>query len=88
LLPINVAGFIMIAAGFLPALGVCRLLGDDRDGLKLVIGGPLTLALDLAYRLRSPAGSLFLPRRGGKLAYLPLWVFGIFWIGYGAWQLS
>jgi hypothetical protein len=88
LLPINVAGLVMIAASFLPALGVCRLIGDDRDGLKLVIGGPLALALDLVYRIRSPDGNLFLPGRGGKLAYLPLWVFGIFWLCYGVWQLA
>ncbi len=87
LLPANGTGFALIAASFLPALGVCYLVGDDRDGLKLTVGGPLALGLDLMYRLRSPDGHWLLPGRGGKFAFLPLWVFGIFWFCTGIWEL-
>jgi hypothetical protein len=55
--------------------------------MKLVIGGPLALVIDLVYRLRSPSGDLLLPSRGGKFLYLPVWVFAIFWFLYGLWQL-
>lgn len=87
LLPFNAAAFAIVALSFLPALGICQLLRDNRDGMKLVIGGPLALAIDLVYRLRSPSGNLLLPSRGGKFLYLPVWVFAIFWSLYGLWQL-
>lgn len=87
LLPFNGAAFAIVAVSFLPALGICRLMGDDRDGTKLVIGGPLALVIDLAYRLRSPSGHLFLPGSGGKFLYLPVWMLAIFWCVYGLWQL-
>jgi hypothetical protein len=88
LLPLNGAGFVMIAAGFLPALGICHLLGDDRDGLALAIGGPLTLAIDLVYRLTMPSGHWVVPSRGGKFFFLPLWVWSVFWTLFGVWHLS
>ena len=87
LLPFNVAAVAIVAVSFLPALGICRLLGDDRDGTKLAIGGPLALVIDLVFRFRSPLGDLWLPGRGGKFLYLPVWVFAIFWSLYGLWQL-
>ena len=87
LLPVNAAAFVILGVSFLPALGICRLLRDDRDGMKLIIGGPLALVIDLVYRLRSPSGDLLLPSRGGKFLYLPVWVFAIFWSLYGLWQL-
>lgn len=83
----NAAAYIIMAASFLPALGICFLLGDDRDGLKLVLGGPLALLIDLVYRLRSPSGHLLLPDGGGKLLYFPVWMLAIFWFLYGLWQL-
>jgi hypothetical protein len=87
LLPFNAAAFAIVAVSFLPALGICRLLGDERDGMKLVIGGPVALVIDLIYRLRSKSGDLLLPGRGGKFLYLPVWVFAIFWSLYGLWHL-
>jgi hypothetical protein len=88
LFPINVAGYVIIAASFLPALAVCHLLGDNRDGAKLAIGGPLVLLMDLAYRLRFKSKDFLSPAAGGKFLYLPLWPFGIFWSLFGLWQLS
>ncbi|HEX4611349.1 MAG TPA: hypothetical protein VH092_24360 [Urbifossiella sp.] len=88
LFPLNDIGFGVLALSFIPAVIVCELLRDDRDGMKLVIGGPLTAAIDLGYRLRTQAGSVLLPERGGKFFWLPIWVFGFLWTLYGLWQLS
>lgn len=87
LLPFNAAAFAIVAASFLPALGICFMLGDDRDGMTLLLGGPLALMIDLAYRLRSPSGHLLLPGGGGKFLYFPVWMLAIFWCLYGLWQL-
>lgn len=78
----------MIAIGFLPVLGVCNLLGDDRSGLILAIGGPIIVALDVAYRFQWSSGDLLQPGHGGKFLFLPIWLFGIFWFAYGMWQLK
>ena len=87
-LPFNLGGVVITALSFWPALGICYLLGDARDGMKLVIGGPLAFVLDLAYRSStSPSRDWFSPSQGGKWLYLPLWMFGIFWTLYGVWQL-
>jgi len=85
---INRAGFAIIAASFLPAMAICYLLGDDRKGTELVIGGILALAFDLGYRLKTPTGHWFLPDGGGKVIYLPVWMWSIFWIIFGIWELS
>lgn len=87
LLPLNVAGFVIIAVSFLPALGICHLIGDNRDGTKLAIGGMLSLAIDLLYRFSIPSGHWLLPNHGGKFFFLPVWMFGIFWTVYGVKQL-
>lgn len=87
LLPFNAAGFVIVAVSFLPILGLCRLRGEERDAVVLAIGGPVALALDLAYRLRFSGGDLVSPNRGGKFLWLPLWGFGVFWLVYGLWQL-
>jgi len=85
--PVNASGLVIIALSFLPALGICHLLGDARDSMKLAIGGPLAVVIDLVYRGTSPSGHWFLPNHGGKFFFLPLWMFGVFWSLYGAWQL-
>ncbi len=85
-LPFNAIGLVIVAVSFLPVLGVCRLIGEERTGVVLAIGGPVALALDLRYRLRFSGGDLVLPSRGGKFLWLPLWGFGPFWFAYGLWQ--
>ena len=77
----------MAVGSFLPALGLCHLLGEDRDGAKLALGAPLAIALDLAYRGTRPVRRWLVPSGGGKFLYLPVWLCGILWAVYGVWQL-
>jgi hypothetical protein len=85
--PLNAAGFLIIAGSFVPALVICYLIGDNRDGMKLAIGGPLALAADLVYRLTIRDGHWLVPTAGGKFLFLPVWVFGVFWTIYGVCQI-
>lgn len=84
--PFNVVGFVIVAASFLPVLGICRLLGEGRDAVVFAIGGPIGLTLDLGYRLQFSKGDLIHPNLGGKFLWLPLWWVAIFWCVYGLWQ--
>ena len=86
--PLNGSGLLIVATCFLPALAIGQLLGDNRDAVKLVIGGPVATVMDLIYRNFSPDGHWIYPNAGGKFLYFPMWVFGIFWTLYGTWKLA
>jgi hypothetical protein len=86
-LGINKLGFLLGCLCAAAAYAVAWCIGDFRDEILLVVFGPIAIAADLSYRLKSPSGHWLYPNSGGKFAYLPLWFWGIFWLCYGAWGL-
>jgi hypothetical protein len=86
-LPFNKAGTLMLVISALLSWGICHLIGDNRDGTKLAVIGPISAAIDLGYRVTSPSGHWLFPNHGGKLLFVPVWFLGVFWIIYGVWQL-
>lgn len=80
---INLLGIVMAAAGFGIAYGVGTLLGSTEEDLIMIIGGPIITIADLGYRLRSRTGHWFQSDGGGSLFFLPMWLFGLFWLGLG-----
>jgi hypothetical protein len=83
----NWVGLLMFAASIGTGMGIGHLLGDPREGLVMVTGGPLAVVFDLVYRLVRPGGHWFHPDRGGSLFYLPVWLFGIAWTLLGTYYL-
>jgi hypothetical protein len=59
-----------------------------REVVLLVVFGPVATVADLGYRLGSASGHWFHPNAGGKFFFLPLWLWGIFWLCYGLWGLN
>jgi hypothetical protein len=86
--PLNGSGLAILVLSFLPALAICQVIGDNRDGVKLVIGGPVSSVMDLAYRCSSPERHWLYPNDGGKFFFFPMWMFGVFWTLYGTWKLA
>jgi hypothetical protein len=76
-------------------LGVCvvglgigfmigRLAHASDDHLMMLIGGPIMVALDLAYRKGAETGHWIRPRGGGHFFYIPAWIWGaVFFLGAG-----
>jgi hypothetical protein len=86
--PLNGSGLVILVLSFLPALVISQMIGDNRDGIRLVIGGPISFMMDLIYRCSSPERHWLYPNGGGKFLFFPMWMFGIFWTLYGMWRLA
>jgi hypothetical protein len=84
--------FNLIGAGILMAAGaigylVAYLSGEKSGGLSILAGGLTAVVLDVLYRTKREDGSLFHPRRGGHISFIPAWIIGSVMImvgGYGA----
>lgn len=74
----NLVGIVIFALSFGIATGVAKVLGLSAEGLTMLIGGPLAVSLDLAYR--KLVGKHWLrPGAGGSLFFIPVWLLGIVW---------
>jgi hypothetical protein len=79
----NVVGFGIVVFGFGAAYGIGALLGATDDGMLLILGGPLTMALDLLVRLKGEDGHWIIPNRGGYFVFIPIWILGAIWTVLG-----
>jgi hypothetical protein len=79
----NIPGIIMLGLSFGIAFGLKEQIGMTAEGPPMLIGGLLVTACDLLYRLKRDEGHLFYPSGGGSLFFLPVWLFGIFWVVAG-----
>jgi hypothetical protein len=84
----NKAGYVLIGLGFGLAFLICWLGGAVSNQRLLLIGGPITTVLDLSYRRYSAGGHWLRPDRGGRFLLLPVWVFGLIWLAFGAFEIT
>ena len=80
----NALGLAFIGIGFAVAISIRALAGIESEGATMLILGPVVAAADLLFRLLHPSGHWFMPRRGGALFFLPVWLFGVLWTVLGA----
>jgi hypothetical protein len=81
----NLAGACIFGAAFTVAE---LAAGTARDGVHQVVFGAAVASLDAAYRaywLRVPVLNL---SHGGRMLWLPIWGFGLLWIGLGLNRLA
>jgi len=84
----NGAGLLILVASFVPALILAKAIGDDRDCVKMMIGGPLACTLDLIYRLKSPQRLLAVSEPGRQVLLSPgVECFGVFLDAVRDWEL-
>ena len=79
----NTAGTLMFLAAFGAAYGIMRGLGVMNEGLVMLVAGPLLAIADLLYR-RHKHVRLLRGAGGGTFLLLPVWLWGVFWTGLGA----
>lgn len=79
----NAAGFLILAVSFGTAFGVGWIAGFNDEGRLMVVGGALVALIDFGFRTTRENGHWFYPSRGGELFFLPVWLFGVLWVGPG-----
>ena len=85
--PFNIIGVLI--AGPPMALGyfIAKKSGvEDYENLGMVIGGPLTVAVDAIYR-RVYEIEMFEPVRGPSICWLPVWLISAIWAALGVGRL-
>lgn len=70
----NVVGLVMLVVSVMATGGVLHLVGISNDTALAVIGSAMMALLDVAYR--GYRGSTAFGRAGGRLFFLPVWLFG------------
>jgi hypothetical protein len=80
--------FNFIGAGILIAgIGVGYLVtmtfGQKAAVPAVILEGLVLVALDLIYRMKREDGSLFHPRRGGHISFIPVWIIGLGFLAFG-----
>lgn len=79
----NRVAYLILLFSFGPAILCGALIGDLSPRKPLVIGGLLSTAIDLTYRLSSPTRHWLRLSRGGRFFCFPIWLMGIFWLVMG-----
>jgi hypothetical protein len=79
----NYVGILMTVIAFAVAFGIGAIVGTDAEGPLMVIAGPLLAGMDIAYRLNTRDGHIYIPHKGGSLFFLPAWAFGGLWFVLG-----
>lgn len=74
----NLVGIAIFAVSFGLATALGNVFGHTSEGLLMTIAGPLSVALDLAYR-KFVGKHWTRPGAGGSLFFLPVWGLGILW---------
>jgi hypothetical protein len=80
----NGLGLALVLAVFVP-LGMARArFPSIAEGVLIGAGGAISLLLDLGLRRALRHESLMEYHRGGRLVYLPVWIWGVLWLLVGA----
>jgi hypothetical protein len=74
------AGILLLA--IIIGSSVAYLFGDKTGALSVVVVSLVAIVLDVLYR-RKRGGSLFHPRRGGHVSFIPVWIIGLIFLGVG-----
>jgi hypothetical protein len=80
----NPIGIGICALAFGSAIAIGKYLGIYDKGPLMMIAGPIVSALDLLYRTKSRNGHWLRADGGGALLFIPVWLFGAFWLVLGA----
>lgn len=86
-LHINSVGLAILVFSFGAAFGIGWLAGLGNEGEVMAIGGALVALMDFTVRLFGEDGHWLYPRRGGMFLFLPVWVFGLLWLGLGVYRV-
>lgn len=84
LLIFNLVGMVELIAAFGIAFLIGHLIGKRDEPTLMVIAGPILAFGDVGYRMLVKEGHWIRPNQGGMLFFLPVWPFGLFWLGW-AW---
>lgn len=79
----NLVGIVIFLIGFGVALLVKAVSGVTAEGPLMLVGGPLCLVMDVAYRSTRSERHWFKAETGGVIFSIPLWIFGIVWVVIG-----
>jgi hypothetical protein len=79
----NRTAYLMVAVSFGLAAVLLYFLRDRGPDTLLILCGVLAAVIDLAYRVRGPVARLLRADLGGRFLFMPLWVFGVFWLCLG-----
>lgn len=74
----------MFIVAFGAALGISRVVGGTDTGFATLCGGVLLVVLDLAWRTRR--GSVLKFGGGGRMMFVPMWIWGIVWTVLGVYE--
>jgi hypothetical protein len=80
----NLIGLVMFIVAFGAALGISRVVGSTGNGFATLCGGVLLTALDLGWRTRR--GTMRRFGGGGRMMFVPMWVWGIVWTVLGVYE--
>jgi hypothetical protein len=78
----NIIGLVMVLLALAVAFVLTRLFGSSDENHFIILTAVVAILCDVVYRWRHPAGHWFSPSRGGSLFFLPVWLFGLFAIGW------
>jgi hypothetical protein len=85
----NFIGLGICAVAFGVAFVVGMLLGNSDENAVMLVAGPVAFVCDLLYRNRRKQidGWWWGPRLGGQLFFIPVWLFGLLWMGIATFRL-
>lgn len=82
----NWIGFGMLSVSFALGFGLGALFGIPEGGAML-LGGLLALLADALYRhlwfRNSGSRKYFMPKYGGHIIFIPVWILGLIWMFMG-----
>lgn len=79
----NPVGLVMLVVSFGAAFLLGHTFGFSGEGPLMIAASPLVIGSDLLYRFKLGEKHWFHPNGGGMLFYLPVWIFGEFWLVLG-----
>lgn len=80
----NRLGLLVFLVAFGAAYGILYTLGTHDEGLWMMIAGPLLTIIDIGYRRIAGLRLFGDTNRGPAILWLPVWGWGVFWFGLGA----
>ena len=84
----NAVGIALFLLGVGVSLAVRAVTGIEAEGGGMIVAGVVVAALDARMRANWEEGKRWVnPSAGGSVVYIPFWVVGVCWIGFGTYYL-
>jgi len=87
-LSFNRSGLAMLAIGFATAFGIGEFRHITAEGPLMIIASVILIPMDLIYRFTRKERHLFHSSGGGNLFFIPIWIWGLFWISLGTYYVK